>query len=70
MVLTGTDVTVQLVSTSAVADFPDNDFGLLNNGKLYMQLHQYNGTQNQTMDFSAEFPVNTTQWRSSSSPLS
>jgi len=55
MVLTDTDG-VQMVSTSNVVDFPDNDFGLLNYGKLYLQLHHQNGTPDQAMDFSAEFP--------------
>ena len=47
---------VQRVSTSNVVDFPDNDFGLLNCGKLYIQLHHHNGSPEQDMDFSAEFP--------------
>lgn len=55
MVLSDSDG-VQMVSTSNVVDFPDNDFGLLNYGKLYIQLHHHNGSPEQAMDFSAEFP--------------
>ena len=49
---------VQMVSTNNIVDFPDNDFGLLNFGKLYIQLHHHNATDypEQPVDFSAEFP--------------
>ena len=49
---------VQMVSTNNIVDFPDNDFGLLNFGKLYIQLLHHNATDSpeQPMDFSAEFP--------------
>ena len=56
--ISGQDDEVKMVSTNNIVDFPDNDFGLLNYGKLYIQLHHHNATDSpeQTMDFSAEFP--------------
>ena len=46
-----------MVSTNNIVDFPDNDFGLLNYGKLYIQQDHHNATDfpEQPMDFSAEF---------------
>ena len=48
---------VQMVSANNIIDFPDNDFGLLNYGKLNIQLHHHNETDSpqQPMEFSAKF---------------
>ena len=50
------DDDVEMVSLGDIIKFPDDDFGLLNYGKLYMQLKHQNSSPGAAMDFTGEYP--------------
>ena len=56
MVRLSSDGVLMVSNSNDVNNFPNNDFGLLNTGKMYMQLYNQNATETEPFEFNVEYP--------------